>query len=384
MRALLAFDKFKDSLSASGACAAAGEALRARHPDWIVDACPLSDGGEGFAEILTSAAGGEIRRGEVTGPRGGTISAGLGFVRLTRLPPAVLARLALHISAESAATLAIVELASASGLAHLSAAQRDPWQTHTRGTGELIAAAAETKPVAILIGIGGSATNDLGLGALAALGLEFVTVSGEPVAAPAPSTWAEIAKLRGGVRAGLPPLFIACDVSNPLLGARGCAAVYGPQKGLASGDIARMEIASARMALMLCAHTGRSETSLDLPGAGAAGGFAFGLVAAAGATLVPGFDLVADWLDLDRRIAAADVVITGEGRFDATSLEGKGPGVIAARAKKFGRPVHIFAGSVATPAENRHAISPADWPLEKALRETPRLLREAVQRVFAG
>jgi glycerate kinase len=134
---------------------------------------------------------------------------------------------------------------------------------------------------------------------------------------------------------------------------------------------------------MLCAHTRQPDSLMDEPGAGAAGGFAFGLMAGAGARLVPGFDLVADWLDLDRRLAAADLVITGEGRYDATSAAGKGPGAVVARAHAAGRPVHVFAGSVASPQPQVHAISPTDWPLERAIAETRTQLRAALQQPFA-
>ena len=350
MRVLLAFDKFKDSLTAPQACAAAAAALRERHPDWSLDECPLADGGEGFAPILTRAAGGVSLVHEVAGPRGQPVAAGFGLVPWQQIPPAAQALLNLPLDRREPANIAVIEMAAASGLALLPNDQRDPWQTTSRGTGELIAEAARRGAAAILLGIGGSATNDLGLGALSALGLGFADDAGRPVSPPVPAHWSRIQRLTGTVPTSLPPIFIACDVTNPLLGPQGATAVYGPQKGLQSADLARLEHECARLGLMLCTRCGKPDTLMDAPGAGAAGGIAFGLMAAAGARLLSGFDLVSAWLDLERRIAAADLVFTGEGRFDASSLTGKGPGAVARRALALGKPVQVFAGQVAVAA----------------------------------
>lgn len=392
MRALLAFDKFKDSLTADQACAAAAEALRAVHGEWTLDACPLADGGEGFAAILTKAAGGEWRQIRVTGPRGTPVMAAFGLVPAARIPAAARQRLGIEAGDSTggagaitpASTVAIVEMAAASGLALLAAAERDVWQTTTAGTGELLRAAAAAGATAIILGVGGSATSDLGLGALARLGLEFGGAAGEPVGLPVPAAWGGIAAIHG--RVNLPPVHIACDVTNPLLGPNGAAAVYGPQKGLLAPEVPRFDGAAAQMARRLCAHFGRSEALMDTPGAGAAGGIAFGLMVAADARLLPGAEFVADWLDLPARIAAADVVLTGEGRFDDSSLSGKGPGAVAARARALGKPVHVFAGAVTTggapPGMALHAITPSGTPLEQALREAAENLRKAVAATF--
>ncbi|MDB6167502.1 MAG: Glycerate kinase [Verrucomicrobia bacterium] len=385
MRVLIVFDKFKDSMSAGTACLAAAESLRARHPDWELDVCPLADGGEGFVEILTAAAGGTLEAQTVSGPRGAPVNAAYGLVPVQTIPMAARAMLQLPGVAEDA-RIAVIEMAAASGLALLSSAERDPWRATSTGTGELIAAATAAGAAALLLGVGGSATHDLGLGALAALGLRFRSQRGEGINPPIPSDWAKIERIEGNLPAGLPPVRIACDVSNPLLGARGAAAVYGPQKGLRPADLAKLDSASARLALMLCARFGRSDSLMDEPGAGAAGGIAFGLMASAGAALLPGFDLVAAWLGLETRIAAADFVITGEGRFDDSSLEGKGPGAIAARALDLGKPVHVFAGQVTTrharPGLALHAITPANEPLGDALRNGRASLAAAVSETF--
>jgi glycerate kinase len=175
-------------------------------------------------------------------------------------------------------------------------------------------------------------------------------------------------------------------VDNPLLGRRGAAAVFGPQKGLQPGDLPRLEHASARVGLMLGAFCGQPDTLMDTPGAGAAGGTAFGLLCAAGARLVAGSALVAAWLDLDTRLAAADIVLTGEGCFDASSLAGKGPGMVAARARTRGKTVAVFAG-VAPPAAipagiSLHVITPAGASSDDAMRGAGANLAQAVRAVF--
>ncbi|HEY0864298.1 MAG TPA: glycerate kinase [Lacunisphaera sp.] len=379
-RVLLAFDKFKDALTAQAAGAAVAAALQQVRPDWRIDHAPLADGGEGFAKILTETAAGRMVTHRVTGPRGSPVEAGFGLVPANRIPPP--ARAPLRLDADATAMVAIIEMAAASGLALLPTDQRDPWHTTTFGTGELIRHASAPGVQAIVLGVGGSATHDLGLGALAAIGLEFHGATGAPV----PAVWPQITSVGGKVTTGLPPIYIACDVTNPLLGPRGAAAVYGPQKGLRPADQARLESESARLADLLCQHCGQPPTMKDVPGAGAAGGIAFGLMTAAGAKLLPGFDLVSAWLDLDTKLAAADIVITGEGRFDDSSLEGKGPGAVAARALALGKTVHVFAGQVtaaARPGLALHAITPAGVPLAQALREAPQNLTAAARAVFA-
>jgi glycerate kinase len=382
MRALIVFDKFKDAIGAAEAGMIAARAIAEKHPGWQLDLCPLTDGGEGFCDILTRAAGGETETVPVTGPRGAIVRAPLGFVALAKIPAAARALL----DPGTGDRVAVIEMASASGLALLSPTERDPWQATTLGTGELIRTAAARDVAAIVVGVGGSATNDLGLGALAALGLECQDAEGRPIRPPVPARWGEVARLVGAV-AMRPPVRIACDVTNPLLGSRGATAIYGPQKGLRAADLPQLESAAGRLARMLLAHCGRPESLLEVPGTGAAGGISFGLMAATDARLLPGFELVTAWLGLESRLAAADVVITGEGRFDDSSLTGKGPGAIAARALALGKRVHVFAGAVTTsgPAPaglTLHAITPTGTPLADALRATAENLTAAVQGAF--
>jgi glycerate kinase len=386
MRVLLAFDKFKDSLTAQEACAAAAAGLSARHPDWVIESCPLSDGGEGFSEILTAAVGGRTERVTVTGPRGRPVEAAIGLVPLSRVPAPARPFLPDSLPAShTGATVAVIDMASASGLALLPAAERDVWQTTSLGTGELIRAATHHGAAAILLGVGGSATHDLGLGALAALGLGFQSASGARIHPPVPARWPEIVRLHGGITPPVPPIRIACDVSNPLLGPRGAAATYGPQKGLQAADLPRLDQESGRLGALLCEFSGQPADLRETPGAGAAGGISFGLMTAAGARLVPGFEFVSAWLDLEARLARADLVLTGEGRFDDSSLQGKGPGAVAARALSLGKQVHVFAGRatvVQPPAKlSVHSITPEGTPLEDALRTAAANLRQAVARL---
>lgn len=385
MRVLLAFDKFKDSLTAPAACAIAAETLRASHPDWGIDSAPLADGGDGFAAILTEAAGGERVAARIVGPLGEPRTAAFGLVRWGNVPAAARERLGLP-SLRETDTVAVVEMAAASGLALVPPAERNPWRTTSYGTGQLLAAATTRGARAIVLGVGGSATHDLGLGALAALGLRFLDAHGLPLFPPTTAAWEHIVKFAGRVPASLPPLRIACDVANPLLGPAGAAATYAPQKGLAPADLPQLESATLRVAAMLSAHCGQPPALGSLPGAGAAGGIAFGLMTAARAQLVPGWALVHDWLELARRIEASDLVLTGEGRFDATSLSGKGPGALAAAAAAAGKRVIVLAGALgelpagALPAGVAvHAVSPAGLPLAETMARAPELLAAAVR-----
>ena len=388
VRVLIAFDKFKGSMTATRACELAARELQRLHGDWQIDLAPLSDGGDGFCEILGRAANAQIVSTRTTGPRGGGLEAPVAILSWGRVPAAARALLTSHNAPnlEPADPVAIVEMAAASGLALLADELRDPWRTTSYGTGQLIRAAAEMGAKAVLLGVGGSATSDIGTGALAALGLEFRGDDGARYRTAIPAEWRTIARIDGEVFPSIPHVWIACDVDNPLLGPRGAAATFGPQKGLSREDVPELDVGAARMAALICAHTGRPNSLAAEPGAGAAGGISFGLLAAARASLVPGAELVSKWLRLDERIASADLVITGEGRFDDTSLGGKAPGAVTSRATALGRKLHVFAGSFGLDelrGAELHAISPADLPLDTALREGPQRLASSVREAFA-
>jgi glycerate 2-kinase len=387
-RVLVAFDKFKGSLSAPAACDIARRVIARERPGWHVDVAPLTDGGDGFCRILTSAAGGQTYECQARGPlhdsaAATTVAAPIGVVALAGLP--LRARELLDLDAR-AQKLALVEMASISGLALVPRDRIDVWRSSTYGTGELLAAAADLGVDAILLGVGGSATSDLGLGALDALGLELVSARGERLHPPVPELWPRAAAFSGVLRDGLPPLRIACDVDNPVFGPRGAAAVYGPQKGLRPEDLERFEREAKRVATLLVEHLGLGSDALRAPGSGAAGGIAFGLAAAAGARLVPGSALVSAWLQLEARLRAADWIVTGEGRYDASSASGKGPGALVAAARAAGRRCAVFAGSIAleragaTPSEPCELIAISDpaLPLDRALAEAAQNLERSL------
>jgi glycerate kinase len=387
VRVLFAFDKFKGSLTAARACDVGVRALRMLHPDWHIDSCPLTDGGDGFVEILTTAAHGRRATFSVTGPRGGLIAAEIGLVLPSEIPaPAGTFLPQPATEGTNDRPFAIIEMASASGLSLLPAELRDPWQTTSLGTGQLLRAATSLGCAGILLGVGGSATIDLGAGALSALGFEFRDSDGTTLRPPAPINFDRISRIEGGLFSFIPPIFIACDVTNPLLGPNGAIAVFGAQKGLCQGDQSPMEATVARLAHLLGDYCGQPRGLAETPGMGAAGGLPFGLMAGANARLLPGFELVSAWLGLPERIAAADIVITGEGCFDASSLAGKGPGAVAASARSLGKVVHVFAGKIEGPLPHDgwrlHAITPPGPRDEEARRHAPEFLVRSIQDAF--
>lgn len=363
-------------------------ALRRCKPGWTLDSCPLTDGGEGFADILTAAAHGSRMAFPVTGPCGKNVSAAIGLVLLPQIPASARSLLHLPESGAAAGPIAIIEMASASGLQLMPSGGRNPWETTSRGTGELIRAAAALNCAGILLGVGGSATNDIGLGALSALGFEFLDSERVNLHLPVPGQFDRIKHIRGRSLSSLPPVRIACDVTNPLLGPNGATAVFGPQKGLRREDVTQMEAAIGRVACMLGDYFDQSPGLLASPGSGAAGGLPYGLMAGLGlnAQFISGFDLVSAWLDLDDRIASADIVITGEGSFDASSLTGKGPGGVVARALALGKEVHVFAGRLGEGIPDGfghlHAITPSGCAEDKALLKASKFLVKSIESVF--
>ncbi len=379
MRVLVALDKFKEALSANEACQAAREGLRSVHPAWTFDECPLTDGGDGFVAALAKGKAARLLTTRVPGPLGEPVEAAWALVPADQIPAA--ARKRLGLAAEM--PLAVLEMAACSGLALVPREHRDVWRSTSRGVGELISAAASAGAGAILLGVGGSATNDLGLGALAALGHRFLDSREHLVTHPSPSTWSKIVRIvpPDPPPRRLPPVWIACDVANPLLGPTGATQTYGPQKGLAREQAPALDTEMRRIATLLAAAHGLSLEHIDRPGAGAAGGITAGLAAALGARSLPGFDFVAEWLDLERRVAAADLVVTGEGRFDTTSLQGKGPGGLARLALASGKRTLVLAGSTdlpnPPPGLELLAITPSTMPLAEALPRTAELLQRA-------
>jgi glycerate kinase len=383
MKILAAFDKFKDAMPADRACdAALSGALEALGEPIALSHAPLTDGGEGFCPILTQAAGGFMEHHKVSGPLGEEVDSPLGWVKLERIPET-----ASKLLGSKSGKLAIIEMASVAGLEQVPQAQRHPRHCTTRGVGELIRIAVAEEADAILLGIGGSATSDLGLGALEALGLQFC-----PSGQVTPAQWPAIEQITGSIELTVPPIYIACDVDNPLLGTNGAATVYGRQKGLEANEIEAFDNASARVAKQLCKFYNQSESTLKTAGSGAAGGIGFGLNVALGANYVPGFELVTAWLDLSSKIREADLVLTGEGKFDSSSLAGKGPYALLAAAYSSDTPAILLAGLAEEEAAQTvrecfpgtavYSITPEGTPLAHALKSAPDFLKQKVTEVL--
>jgi glycerate 2-kinase len=326
MRVLVAPDKFRGTLTARQAAEAVATGWRRTRPDDRLDLAPMADGGEGTMTALVDALGGEVVRITATGPRGDQVEAEFG------------------IADGADGRLAIVEMASASGLALLSPSRRDPRLTTTRGTGELILAALGHAPARLIIGSGGSATNDGGAGMAQALGVRLLDEQGRELGAGGAALAGLTRVDATGIDRRLRDVICvaATDVDNPLTGPAGASVIYAPQKGASADDVVVLDRALAHLAAIV-----QRDLGLDLrnePGAGAAGGLGFGLMAFLGAHVRPGFDVVAEALGLSSRVAEADLAITGEGRLDAQSLRGKTPAGILRLGRELSVPVAIVCG----------------------------------------
>ena len=367
VRVVCAPDSFKHALTARAAAAAMAAGVRDAWPDAEALELPLSDGGEGFTDALAGALGARLVPVPVRDALGRPATATFAL----------------------AGALAVIEVASAVGLEAIGDAERAIWDADTRGVGDLIAAALDAGATDLLIGLGGSATNDAGAGMLAALGVAFLDADAAPVATT-PRGLADLARVDA---AGLDPRLagvrvrVASDVDAPLTGPRGASAVFGPQKGATPDDVPRLDTVLGRVA-ELAERTAVARA----PGAGAAGGLGFALMAFLGAELGPGIDLVAGLLDLDAFVAGADLVLTGEGSADAQTLAGKAPAGVAAAARRHGVPVAIFAGRVEPEADALLAddtvealvvITPEGTPLPQALASAGENLRGAVAGYLA-
>lgn len=389
MRVLLAFDKFKDSMSASEACAVAASALRKIHPSWEVEICPIADGSDGFASILTQARDGELIYTTVNGPNLKPIEAHFGMVDNSNFSLSSKAWLRLN----DRGSVAVVEMAQASGLAQLPNDERNLWYTSSYGTGELLKEALKQNPSLIILGLGGSATHDLGLGALEALGLRFRAENGELLQFITPQQISRIVAIEGEIACkNLPRIILAPNVQNKLLGSRGAAALFGPQKGLKHSDYQRLEEQTLRVAELLLSHFGAPRSLLEAPGSGAAGGISVGLGAALKTEMASGIELADRWLRLNERIERANIIITGEGRFDRGSLEGKGPEYIMAHAADRGKRIYCFAGQIVTGTKETLpdflketkicSIAPIGVSSEDSIRGAIGFLTDAIKRTF--
>jgi glycerate kinase len=393
MKTLIAFDSFKDALSAAEACKIAADCIRQEKPNALQILAPITDGGEGFASILADALNGTLHHVAIPGPRFTEVEGRFALVPYDHIPDAARKRLNLPASV-AGKPLGIVEMASASGLESVAPADRDPWQASSFGTGRLMQKAVEAGAGAILLGIGGSATNDVGAGALEALGVCFYDRELQAVTKVTPDSFKQINTVGSTSHLidAFPPVRIACDVTNPLTGAQGATRVFGPQKGLKEEDFARFERAVHKMGCRILGLFGHPPSEwqrlLAEPGAGAAGGTGFALLhALPDSQFVEGAPLVVDLLELPHKVNETDLLITGEGRLDRSSLFGKGPVALLRLLPETTRCL-LFVGSADAAVVNEltkaHSnlriisISDPAWPLEKALAQSQQTLTEAV------
>ncbi|BDB19756.1 glycerate kinase [Pseudomonas sp. CYM-20-01] len=364
MKIIIAPDSFKDSLSAEGVAQAIAEGLTQVWPDAELVQCPMADGGEGTVDAVLAACKGQLRRHSVRGPLGTAVEARWGWLADSHT--------------------AIIEMAEASGLQLVSSGLRDACTTTTHGTGELIRAALDAGAERIILAIGGSATNDGGAGAMQALGVQLFDADDQPLA-PGGLALARLARVsleQLDPRLAQVRFEIAADVNNPLCGPHGASAIFGPQKGANPEQVQQLDAALGHFADH-CANV-LSKDVRDEPGSGAAGGLGFAAKAFLGAQFRAGVEVVAELVGLDAAVRGADLVITGEGRFDAQTLRGKTPFGVARIARQHNVPVIVIAGTLGEGYEQMYAhgvdaafaLPSGPMSLEQACAEAPRLLSE--------
>ncbi|MEZ1314695.1 glycerate kinase [Pseudomonas fluorescens] len=364
MKIVIAPDSFKDSLSAQGVADAIALGWSAVWPDAQLVKCPMADGGEGTVESILAACEGQLRRTSVRGPLGTSVDAAWGW-----LPQSL---------------TAIIEMAEASGLQLVARGQRDACVSSTYGTGELIRAALDAGAQRVILAIGGSATNDGGAGAMQALGVKLLDAQGQTLS-PGGLALAQLARID---LSELDPRLadvrfdIAADVNNPLCGPHGASAIFGPQKGASPQQVEQLDQALGHFADQ-CAQVLKHDVR-DEPGSGAAGGLGFAAKAFLGAQFKAGVEVVAELVGLSEAVKGADLVITGEGRFDAQTLRGKTPFGVARIARQHGVPVIVIAGTLGEGYQDLYehgidaafALTSGPMTLEQACAEAPRLLAE--------
>ena len=369
MRVVVASDSYKGSLTSLKVGEAVTEGVKRVFPEAIVRIIPIADGGEGTVQALIYSGGGEYLQRMVTSPLGDKIEAFMGM-----LPDRT----------------AVIEMAAASGLPLVPLDKRNPLITTTRGTGELIKYALDEGARRILIGIGGSATNDGGAGMAQALGVKLLDSQGKEL----PDGGASLIDLHRIDTTGIDPrlndveITVICDVDNPLCGQRGASAVYGPQKGATPEMVSFLDKGLTHYAKVIEQQLGIS--ILDIPGAGAAGGLGGGLLAFTEAELKSGTEAILNTIRFDEILTEYDIVITGEGRIDAQSAYGKVPKGVGLRAQEQGKPVVAIVGSIGEGAELLYehgiaAIVPIpDKPmhLNEAVKDAYGLVANTAERTF--
>jgi len=381
VRILVAPDKFKGVLTAREAAENIAQGLRNALPDAKIEIVPMADGGEGTAEVICNAHGGSWLQCKAHDPLGREIDARYGWISDNKL--------------------AVMEMSEAAGMRRLCESEQDPVRANTFGVGEMILDASDRGAKEIIIGLGGSATNDGGFGMARALGFRFLAGTKELT-----ETVSELVKLTeillpkrsvGALAAAsarprnrqltqpplqpeLPKITAAVDVRNPLLGKNGATRVFGPQKGATEDELDILERALTRLADVIAEEFGFDYR--DQPGAGAAGGLGFGLTSFCGAKIRSGFDVVAEAVGLEPKMKDADLVITGEGSLDRQTLEGKTPAGVARLARGLGKPVFAVVGRAINDREVREVFDAVyentrpGMSQEENMKRAAELLRE--------
>ncbi|MEP2777407.1 MAG: glycerate kinase [Luteolibacter sp.] len=365
MHIVIASDKFKGSLTAREAAKAIYHGFSSVFTEATFELLPMADGGEGILDAFLASVENPPTPTETTvrDALGRSVSAN-------------------WLMLEDAT--AIIESSQANGLWRIPKDERNLLRASTFGVGQLIREATEAKARRIIIGLGGSATNDAGLGMAAALGCRFLNHQGNPLD-PIPENFTAIQHIDRSEMPALPPITAACDVANPLLGARGATRIYAPQKGLRPEDLPFFENSHAHFVKLAKENLGTDFS--DVPGAGAAGGLGFGLMTFCAATLESGFRCIAATLGAEARLSKADLIITGEGSLDAQTLEGKTPHGVSLFARKHGIPVFVLAGCLANEEllqphfDGIATITSHDISLEQAMAEAPALLELAARHL---
>lgn len=369
MKVIIAPDSFKGSNTSIAVANTIERGIKKVFTDAEVVKIPIADGGEGTVEALVLGAGGRFKEANVTGPLGDKIKAKYGILDNGT---------------------AVIEMSAASGLPLVPEDRKNPLVTTTYGTGELIKAALDDGCSKIVIGIGGSATNDVGVGMAQALGVTFKDKNGQELGFGG----GQLDKLDHIDMSSIDPrikdteIIVACDVSNPLCGERGASAVYGPQKGATPEMVKQLDNNLRHFAEVIKEQLGMD--IIDVPGTGAAGGLGAGLIVFCGAKLKSGIDTVLDVVNIDRHLPDTDLVITGEGRIDGQSIYGKVPVGVAQRVKKYNKPVLAIVGDIGEGASAVYSygvdgimssVNKA-MPLSEAMNRSSELLEDAAERVM--
>ena len=379
MRILIAPDKFKGALNAREVAENIAKGLRDALPDARIDIVPMADGGEGTAEAICEARGGSWLKCKAHDPLGREIEARYAWIEDGQL--------------------AVMEMSEAAGMRRLSESERDPVRATTFGVGEMILDAAGRGANEIIIGLGGSATNDGGFGMARALGFRF-----DYEHPPSPGFGAtseqeqekdrdrecvtdlvNLSRIEKPHDLNLLKIIAAVDVQNPLLGENGATRVFGPQKSASEDELNLLEQALTRLADLVAKEFGSDYR--DRPGAGAAGGLGFGLISFCGATIRPGFDVVAEAVALESKMKGVDIVITGEGSLDRQTLEGKTPAGVARLARKLGKKVFAIAGrydgnqQVHELFDEVYQLARSDMSEKEQMKRAGELLREKAREI---